>query len=217
MFFLLLCACFNTKTTSKDSSSTTSNVPADSPSEQERKMQKSAEGRINAEKSIEAGELLILGFGEEMPEDTLDSKTGLPLGSMGCEISDEEELYVTAYNDTMKKWLKTHTPFPTDMIVEFSSSHPDINASYRITHSSIQIKHDAEWKTKPSLVSQRMKIGVLAQRSMQVRVPASVSKGGPTYFLSVQNGDKDWSISWSGDRNPPAQVQVTMESILAIK
>ena len=212
MFLFFACACLLGGTESKDTPAkkqpTIQTIP---------KPDKGLSGKLDAKKAIEKGRLLILEFGEEMPPDTLDPETDLPVGGMGCEYDDEMQAYLSAYNAVMKEWLENNTPFPKDMVVEFSSSQPDIDTVYKVTYNSVKVKRGSEWKEVHSLVSQRLKIGVLAQRSMGVRVPASLKKGGPSYFLSVQTGGKDWSMSWSGDRSPPAKVKATMESILEIK
>jgi hypothetical protein len=74
------------------------------------KIDQAKSGRLSAEKAIKNGDLLILEFGEEMPPDSLDLETGLPIGSMGCESDDDEQVYVSAYNNVMKEWIKK-TPY----------------------------------------------------------------------------------------------------------
>jgi hypothetical protein len=103
------------------------------------------------------------------------------------------------------------------MMVEFSSSHPDINTPYQIKHDAVSVKRGTEWKEVHSLVAQRLKIGVLAQRSMEENVPDFIKSDGPSYFLSVKSKEKKWSISWSEGQNPPDTVKKTMNSIIAIK
>ena len=211
MVFLIFFACTNAEQTITSGSQNKTET-VDSPSTLSLK---SEEGRTDAEKSLLSGTIHILTFGEEMPPDTLDRQTGLPLQTMGCDFSEEEDAYVRSYNDTMKEWLKKNTPFPQDMEILFSSSHLDIKASYRVTPSSVEVKEHGTWKTLSSLVSQRMKIGILAQRSMNVHVPASLKKDGASHFLSVQTKKKKWSMSWS--EAPPEPVRVTVDSILELR
>jgi len=212
MFLIFLWSCFPEDKPAKDSSVV--DLP---PQKIDIQQDQSVLGRLAAEKSIEKGELQILSFGEYLPPDTLDSKTGLPLSSMGCSFSEAKNKYLIAHNDVIKNWLQDNTPFPKDMVVVFSSSRSDIQKSYKVTHSDVFQKENEDWKTIPSSFAQRLKVGVLAQQSTGLNVPASKNEKGPTFFLSVQRKDKDWSISWSGEHLPPKRVKATMDSILAIQ
>ena len=210
MLLIFLCSCVTEELPKLDSATT------DIPKIKTVQQDQSVLGRLDAEKSIQNGVLQILTFGEELPPDTLDPKTGLPLSSMGCGFSESKNLYRTAYNETMKNWLQDNIPFPKDMVVIFSSSRSDIQKSYKVTYSAVFQKKDENWKPIPSSFAQRLKVGVLAQQSTGVNVPASKKKKAPTFFLSVQRKEKKWSMSWSGDRSPPKIVEATMDSILAI-
>ena len=174
------------------------------------------QGLLEAQKNIASGDLQILVFGEATgPKEMLDSKTGLPESTMGCELTPKDHAYATAYNEVMKAHVSKQPPFPVDMIVTYSVYNRTTKKRVMVQAESsrVRIKSDDQWQEISSRTSQRLKIGVWAQRAMGVRVPAGVLKSDIRYTLTVTQGTKNWNITWGADKNPPANVQKTVDAL----
>jgi len=167
-----------------------------------------AAGEERAETDFKSGRVQVLAFGEMPPPGRNDRRTGLPLGSMGCEPSAEKQPFLDAYNERMLALVEAEPPFPEDLRITYSVRGPDGEDVVVVTRDRVMVNGEFF----PAYLEGRMKVGILARQS-RVKVPAGVVEGDVVYGLHVVEGERDWRMSWSETgRKPAAELLEVLEA-----
>jgi len=168
-------------------------------------------GAEQARKDLEIGIVQVLSFGELMPDDYTDSKTGLPVGSMGCEIDDERQPYLDAYNGVVIQYIKDKPPFPNDLVIDWSVALEDAEpvGELRVTAAGVTV----DGKEVPSLWRDRLMVGVLGQSLFGKSLGPRQREGSTVYQLTMERGSRHWSATWGeeGPIAPPSMVDLLQQ------
>ena len=165
-------------------------IPPQPPLEAQHSVDKSSEGETNARSDFQAGIVQVIEFGELPPRGYVDQKSGLPLGSMGCEVSDEETPYRDAYNRTMKTLVAENAPFPPDLSVVYKVDQNDQHDVILVTAEQVLVNG----KPHATILGDRLKVGLLARK--YPNVPGRISKGSTRWSITVTDQSGQWIGSW---------------------
>jgi hypothetical protein len=165
-------------------------TPPQPPLEAQHSVDKSSEGERNARSDFQAGIVQVIEFGELPPKGYVDQKSGLPLGSMGCEESDEEVPYRDAYNRTMKTLVAENAPFPPDLSIMYKVDQKDQHDVILVTAEEVLVNG----KPHATILEDRLKVGLLARN--HPNVPARIAKGSTRWSLTVTDNNGQWIGSW---------------------
>lgn len=170
-------------------------APIVSPIEAQPLIDKSAQGETQARADFRAGIVQVIEFGELPPYGYVDRSSGLPLGSMGCEVSEEEAPYRDAYNRTMKAMVAAKTPFPPELDVVYKVDQDDQHDVVQVTADQVLVNG----KVHPTILEDRLKVGLLARS--RPNTPARPAEGQTRWSLTVADRSGTWSSTW-GEEGP---------------
>lgn len=165
-------------------------APTQVPLPAQHSVDKSVAGETQARSDFQAGIVQIIEFGELPPKGYVDRKSGLPLGSMGCEVSEEEAPYRDAYNRTMKTLVAGEPPFPPDLSVVYKVDQNDQHDVLLVTAKQVLVNG----KPHSTILGDRLKVGLLARA--RPNVPARTAEGSARWSLTVTNRSGQWKGSW---------------------
>jgi hypothetical protein len=130
---------------------------------------------------------------------------------MGCEWSQEEQLYLEAYNTHMTALLEANPPFAEGEEVVYRVQAGEDRVELRISRDRVERTVGTEVVTLSTTLRQRLEIGVLANQTAGRQVPAMIGVGDTMRRISVGS----WSATWGAERQLiSSELQLLLEDLL---
>lgn len=214
MWLLLMISCGITGTSGPVGNPVPATQPA--PHVAPEPVDQAAEGRSSAEASFKRGQVQVIDFGELAPPGYLDRKTDLPLGSMGCEPSEDMVPYRDAFNTRMLELVAETPPLPAGLRVVYEVRDAATYDVVVLESNKVTVNGKPRFPHKETL----MKVGLLSQQLISdVPVPASLAGTNPgeteRHTLTVTDGAGTRGVAWTtpGAGNPAAETATLPEGL----
>ncbi len=160
-------------------------------------------GVAEALNAIAEGRIQTLYIGNRAPMDYVDPSTGLPGGSMGCEIDDETEAYVQEYNAVVTNWWTEAAPFENGAFITFRRRGAGENLLVEVHEDETRVAHGAGIpRPVDSGFDERLSIAAWVSTA---EVPGPEPDGLGTPVDSIEW--RGWSSRWQFGEAPPVDAR----------
>lgn len=161
------------------------------------------EARAAALHAIEDGRVQTLYIGEPGPVDYVDTRTGLPASSTGCEWDEETEAFVEAYNAAVTNWWADAAPFFDGAAITFRRRGAGENLLVEVRYDEVLVTHGSGIAAAvDSGFSERLSIAAWVSTADS---PRTEPEGLSTPFDSIEW--RGWSTRWQFGEAPPVDVR----------